>query len=75
MWWTMEIKFRNALNIKFSNTLLASFGVIILYLICLVFQLIFKDWENNILALEIFGVILLSIWTIFFCVPLYFIGQ
>ena len=66
MWWTMEIKFRNALNIKFSNALLASFSVIILYLIGLVFQLIFKDWENNILALEIFGVILLSIWTIFF---------
>ena len=62
----MEIKFRNALNIKFSNALLASFFVIILYLISLVFQLIFKDWENNILALEIFGVILLSIWTIFF---------
>ena len=66
MWWTMEIKFRNALNIKFSNALLATFGVIILYLIGLIFQLIFKDWENNVLVLEIFGAILLSIWTIFF---------
>ena len=60
----MKIKFRNALNIKFSNALLASFFTIILYLIGLILQLIFKDPKNNILALKIFGIILLIIWVI-----------
>lgn len=62
----MKIKFRNALNIKFSNALLASFCIIILYLIGLILQLIFKDPKNNILAFKIFGGILLIIWVIFF---------
>ena len=62
----MKIKFKNALNIKFSNALLASFGVIILYLICSILQLILKDFKDNILVLKISGIILLIIWTIFF---------
>lgn len=62
----MEIKFRNALNKKFVNAILASLGVIILYLIGLIFQILFKEKLNNILAVKIFGVILLIIWMIFF---------
>ena len=62
----MKIKFRNALNIKFSNALLASFCVIILYLIGLILQLILKDSKNDILEFKIFGMILLIIWIIFF---------
>lgn len=61
----MIIKFRNALNIKFSITLLASFCIVILYLIGLIFQLISKDLRYNILALKIFGIILLIIWISF----------
>ena len=62
----MKIKFRNALNIKFSNALLASFCIVILYLIGLILQLILEDLTDNILALKIFGIILLIIWIIFF---------
>lgn len=62
----MELKFKNSGMLNLFVALFCSCGVTILFAFGFIFTSIIGQTEDNILALEIFGSILLAIWIIYF---------